>query len=1130
MATLAHGPPRRALPAYPLVAVLTLLAPHVAPGTACAHLALIRQGAESAQILESNDRTGQALAAGDFNGDGYDDLAIGAPGETLGGIAGTGLVLVVYGSRRGLTHQGAISRSATSVGGVNSADAAFGAALASGDFNGDSYDDLAIGAPFETVSGVADAGRVYVLHGGASGLASAADTIFTESAGGGGVEAGDEFGAALTAGDFNGDGEDDLGIGAPGEDFAAGAIFQFPGSAGGITRVGAGFFKQSNLGGTNTTNDRFGHALAAGDLFGDSKEDLAASAPFRAILPATLAGVVYLLPGSGTGLTSAGALSYSAEDPDTPQSSGRFGYALAVGQFGAGAYRSLAIGEIGRDISGTATAGRIVSVHGSVAGLDWSPGGFRSITQATAGGTVSALDRFGWTLAVGDRWSVAADTWGTDGYDELAVGTPHDADAGSFDAGLVHVLRSTATNLTGAGAELYTQVDLSDDVEPADLMGAAVAMGRFDETGFANLAAGAPDEDTSDDLKYDEEERDVEEFSNAGCVYVCAPWRQVLGLAARGTAVFNCQSELVYSQRPFDRVRPASTTKIMTVLLACERMDSAHPDYVDSATVYEVPFWVQEVGGSTAEIGFCERMRFVDVARACLSVSGNDAAYAIANILEPEARDTDVSLFVDAMNARAGEFSMNGTRFSNPAGRDAPEDPLVALALRDNYTTPFDMALLGREAMFNPLFHGIAGVETWDITRDLPNELAISCEDVIERIDVPWAYENAFIRDLRNRVPEATGVKPGGTTAARKTRVLAADKDLGRVIAARFGIPAGVSKGPEDAALLALAAALCDEPIVWGLPGDPFSDPYMSQDDLPTHDGHRQGGGAGYLGGDSDSTVIEVFHRSGTGPATLRLTATRNSEAPLIPQATAIFAAVPFQDHAGFRLVNPESVMVPVRVTMTHPPLDIVIPIPPGGEAFLPQFTGPLSTQFLLTVRNLGMMPATIEVEELGYGFEIAVGSMTPGPGPFSAVLGVGGPVNPRSLSLSSLGRDANPGNTVLIRAGAPGASLVSVTDAPTDAAPSPISLARPPWPNPFRDRVHMHFEVRRPGSVRLAIYDVRGREVWSRGSKRSAPGPWQAEWTGTGRAGPAPSGFYFYRLWFDGHPVLGGRILRLAR
>lgn len=1120
----AMRPPHLAPFTLSLLAGLSAL-----PPAASAHLALIRQGAESSAALEAGDRTGAALAVGNFNGDAYDDLAMGAPGETLLGLAGAGNVIVVYGSRFGLTHVGAAYHTAAFLGGEYQAGASFGAALASADFNDDGYDDLAIGAPFESVSGVSEAGRVYVLHGGPGGLAATADTIFSQAAGGGGIESGDEFGAALETGDFNGDGYFDLAVGAPGEDADAGVVFQFPGSANGITRVGAGFFKQADLGGTNASGNRFGHALAAGNLFGDANEDLAASAPFRDVLPATLAGVVYLLPGSGTGLTSVGSVSYDAGDLDAAQSSGRFGWALATGQFGAGAYRALAIGEPGRDVSGKSTAGRVIAVHGGAAGLDWSAGGRRVLTQESVGGDAGSLDRFGWSLAAGDRWSDAADDWGVDGYDELAVGAAHeDTLGGSSEAGTVRVLHSTAAHLTSLGVETYTQTELGDDPESVDHLGWSVAFGRFDDTGFANLAVGAPDENTSNDLKYEADGSDIEEFPDAGCVYVNAPWRQVLGLQSRGTVVYNCLFELVYSQRPFDRVRPASTTKIMTVFLASERMDSGHPDHVDSATVYEVPFWVQEVQGSTADIRFCERMRLMDLARACMSVSGNDAAYAIANLLEPEPDPEDVSVFVSKMNQRASELGMTGTRFSNPAGRDAPEDDAVPAALRDNYTTPVDMAILAREAMFNDVFRGIVGTEVWDITRDVPDEIALDCDDPFARASFPWPYTNSFLQGLRAWVPEGSGVKPGGTTAALNTRVLSADKDLGRVIVARFGIPFGASKSAEDAALLALAYANCD-PFLVLLPGEPAPNPYMRLSGASTASGSRKGGTVAYPGGDSESTAVAVRLESGSGPAALRVAASRSSEVVLLPMETATFSAEPFSEHEGIRLVNPDTLPVSLHVTTSHPLQSLMITLPPGADTVLPPVAGPLAPGFLLTIQNPWTAPVEIGVEENGYAYETAVGSGAPGPGPFSALLAVGGPVQQQSLSLSIDGRDANPGNTVLAVAYAPDPTVVGVGGPSRPLDPRPIALAAAPWPNPFRDRVRLQFDVRRMGSARLAVYDVRGRQVWSRAAERLAAGRWQAEWDGSGSSGPLPPGLYFFRLWFDGEAAASGRLVLLA-
>jgi D-alanyl-D-alanine carboxypeptidase len=1105
-----------------------LSASAAAPSLAYAHLALIRQGPESAGNLNADERTGSALATGDFNADGYDDLVIGSPGDRLGPFTDAGSAVVVFGSRFGLTHVGAVLLSASLAGGDNSADAAFGSAIATGRFNDDLYDDVAIGAPMETVGGTTNAGRIYVFHGGPSGVQVLADTFFTQGAADEPIESGDEFGAALVAGDFNGDGRDDLAVGSPGEDFDAGAIFQFPGSADGITRIGAGIFKQADLGGANTTGDRFGHALAAGDLFDDAREDLAASAPYRARLPLTVVGVVYLLPGSASGLTASGALSYSADDADGAQSSGRFGFALAVGQFGAGAYRSIAIGEPGRDISGRDAAGRILAVHGFIDGLDWTD--YRIVSQVSAGGTVEDLDRFGSSLAAGDRWSVAAGTWGADGYDELAVGTPYEnGPGGEPAAGLVQILRGTSTTVTGAGAESYAQPDLGDDAESFDQLGGAVAFGNFDDSGFANLAVGAAGESTSDDLKYDESGNDIEEFSNAGCVFISAPWRQVLGLKSRGTVVYNCQFELVYSQRPFDRVRPASTTKTMTVLLACEHMDSGHPDHVDSTTVYEVPYWVDQIQGSSASLEYCERMRFMDIARACMAVSGNDAAYAIANLLEPEVDDKDVSLFVGKMNQRADEIGMTGTRFSNPAGRDKPEDETLNPVFWDNYTTPVDMALLSREAMFNPIFRGIAGVEEWDIGRNFPLDIALDCESAVRQFPL-WSYDNDFLEELRDRVPTATGIKPGNTTAAQRTRLLSADKDAGRVIVARFGIPGGVSKAVEDSSLLALGAALCDDPFVFERAPEPMPGPYVRKDQVPTVTAHREGGAAAYEREDSESTGVAVHLQSGTGPAALRFTVARSSEALLAPQQVASYHVEPFQQHEGMRLVNYDIAPVTLRVTTTHPPMDVPITIPANGDATLPPYTGASASLFTMTLSTLGTAPIEVGVEENGYAYEITVGSGPPNPGSFGALLGVSGPVERRNIALSSLGRDANPGRTVLYEAFPPGASVVGVEPPVEVDAARPLSLASPPWPNPFRGRVHFLFDVRRSGSVRLAIYDLRGRQVWSRQHSALRTGRWSSRWEGTDGARAAAPGIYFYRIWFDGRAVEEGKISFLGR
>jgi hypothetical protein len=111
--------------------------------------------------VEFRDRFGEALAAGDFNGDGVADLAAGAPSERVGSTVGAGAVSVLPGSAGGLTATG--GRLFTQLGSDPERFDIFGFALAAGNFNGDGFADLAAAAPLEDVGTVGDAGALSVL-------------------------------------------------------------------------------------------------------------------------------------------------------------------------------------------------------------------------------------------------------------------------------------------------------------------------------------------------------------------------------------------------------------------------------------------------------------------------------------------------------------------------------------------------------------------------------------------------------------------------------------------------------------------------------------------------------------------------------------------------------------------------------------------------------------------------------------------------------------------------------------------------------------------------------------------------------------------------------------------------------
>lgn len=412
---------------------------------------------------DSDDGFGYALAAGDFDHDGRDELAIGRPlHEVVSGgvVVDAGAVTIARWTGTAWDLSQTLTQLDTVAETEPETDDRFGEVLEAGQLGSDLFDDLVVGVPSEDWLGDVDAGVVQVFYGSTIGLSTADAQTFVAGEDLLGVRgAGDRLGAALARGDFNLDFRIDLAVGAPGR--AVGAAPEagevhvvYADASGRLGPDGNRLIGDDMLGvRVAETGDRFGAALEGGDFDAHfptacfpppasvCADELAIGIPGQAVAtPAGTqddAGQVVVLRGSLGGPSLAGyqTLDQNGLAGSDPEAGDHFGAAFVGGTF-----NGRPIGDAGRTAPDLAIAAPDEDAAAGV--LHLVMGGFGALGSYPD----QAVDqRPGFGVAPGEAgerfgFSMASDWLDEDPFGDLVVGVPGESPGGLAGAGAVQVL------------------------------------------------------------------------------------------------------------------------------------------------------------------------------------------------------------------------------------------------------------------------------------------------------------------------------------------------------------------------------------------------------------------------------------------------------------------------------------------------------------------------------------------------------------------------------------------------------------------------------------------------------------------------------------------------------------------
>ena len=411
--------------------------------------------------IDDSDFSGRSVSsAGDINGDGFDDILIGASLADPNGNSSSGETYVVFGSdgpfAASLDLSALNGANGFVINGINSFDKSGWSVSSAGDINGDGFDDILIGA-FDAAPNGSNSGESYVIFGGNAPFAASFELSLLDGTNGfviNGIDMLDGSGFSVSsAGDINGDGIKDILIGANNADpngSASGETYIIFGSEAGFSAN----FELSSLDGTNgfvlngiNGGDESGHAVSsAGDFNGDGIDDILIGAPSSDPDSKNVAGETYVVFGSDGPFAARLELSslngtngFIINGIDEFDESGNS--VSSAGDINGDGFDDILIGAYGAaDPDGNSAAGESYVIFGSDA--PFASSFDLSLLNGTNGFVINGIDE---DDASGSSVASAGDING-DGFDDILIGAPGAFGNAGYSAGESYVIYGQSSN------------------------------------------------------------------------------------------------------------------------------------------------------------------------------------------------------------------------------------------------------------------------------------------------------------------------------------------------------------------------------------------------------------------------------------------------------------------------------------------------------------------------------------------------------------------------------------------------------------------------------------------------------------------------------------------------------------